>query len=178
MKTLLLILSLLPIALFAQPEEANELWRPFNFLIGEWEGTGDAKWGISTVKAEYKLVLDGSFLQGIVTSNYEKQDKNPEGEVHVNWDIISFDKARAKYVLRQFHNERIVNQYAVDGSAVEGGKIEFVSEAIENFGSGWRAKETFEISSEDEFIGTFSLAPPGKDFQVYVTNHFRRKNSE
>jgi hypothetical protein len=31
------------------------------------------------------------------------------------------------------------------------------------------------VISPDEFVETFELAAPGKQFQVYSRNHFRRK---
>jgi len=34
--------------------------------------------------------------------------------MHENWDIISWDRGRAKCVLRQFHVEGFVNQYILD----------------------------------------------------------------
>jgi hypothetical protein len=31
----------------------------------------------------------------------------------------------------------------------------------------WKARETYEQISQDEFTETFELAPPGKPFEVY-----------
>ena len=45
---------------------------------------------------------------------------------------------------------------------------------IENIAAGWRAKESFRILSPDEFVETFSLAVPGKDFEVYAETHLKR----
>jgi hypothetical protein len=50
----------------------------------------------------------------------------------------------------------------------------FVSESIENIPSGWRAKESYQVISPDEFIETFELAEPGKDFEVYTSCHLKR----
>lgn len=175
MKKLILILALSPAILFAQAEKKNDLWRPLKFFVGTWEGTGDGRWGASRVTREYQFIMGENFLLGKNRSVYERQGKNPRGEIHDSWDIFSYDKGRKKFVLRQFHGENIVNQYVAD--SLQGGekKLEFISEAIENFGSGWRVKEVYEILSQNEFIETFSMASPGKDFQVYVRNHFKRK---
>lgn len=50
----------------------------------------------------------------------------------------------------------------------------FESEAFENFSNSWKARESYEFLSNDEFIETFELAAPGKAFQVYSRNHFKR----
>lgn len=175
MKHILFFLLFLSSILFPQSKEENNLWKPFQYFMGNWEGTGDGRWGVSTVKREYSFFMGNTFLLGKNKSIYEKQEKNPEGEIHDNWDIFSYDKQRRKFVLRQFHAEDIVNQYTVDSTDANQKQFEFVSESIENFGNGWRSKESYKIVNENEFVETFSLAAPGKEFQVYVTNYFKRK---
>ena len=39
----------------------------------------------------------------------------------------------------------------------------------------FRARETYKIIGPDEFIEVFEIAEPGKDFEVYSENHFKRK---
>jgi hypothetical protein len=76
--------------------------------------------------------------------------------------------------LRQFHQEAFVNCYALNQQMSKPGKLVFESEQYENFDNNWRAKETYEIASTDEFVEIFELAPPGKPFAVYSRNHFKR----
>jgi hypothetical protein len=52
--------------------------------------------------------------------------------------------------------------------------LEFVTVRIENLAPGWRAKKSYRILSVDEIEETFSLAPPGKDFEVYTLAHLKR----
>lgn len=40
---------------------------------------------------------------------------------------------------------------------------------------GTGARETYKLLSADEFIKTFELAEPGKDFEKYTENRYRRK---
>jgi|SRR3990172_1653514 len=174
MKKLLLIIFLLSSVLVAQEKKKNDVWNPLQFLIGKWEGRGEGKFGSSTVERKYKFIMGGTFILGLNNSFYEKQEKNPEGEIHDNWDIFSYDKGKKKYMLRQFHAEDIVNTYSMDSSLAAEGKIELITESIENFGTGWKAKEVYEVINENEFIEIFYLAPPGKDFTEYVRNTFKR----
>jgi hypothetical protein len=58
-------------------------------------------------------------------------------------------------MLRQFHVEGFVNQFALDNVSDDGRTIVFISTAIENIAPGWRARETYRILSDNEFIETF-----------------------
>jgi hypothetical protein len=78
-------------------------------------------------------------------------------------------------MLRQFHQEGFVNLYALNPAASSATRLVFESVAFENLGSDWRARETYEVVSPDEFIEIFELAEPGKEFRVYSRNHFRRQ---
>jgi hypothetical protein len=101
------------------------------------------------------------------------QAKNPQGEVHEDFGIISFDKARRRAVLRQFHSEGFVNQYTADLSS-DGVKLVFTSESIENIPSGWRARETYAVFSAEECDEIFELAEPGKEFELYSRVRLKR----
>ena len=83
-------------------------------------------------------------------STYDPQSKNPKGEIHQDWGMISFDKVRKTFVLRQFHIEGFVNQYAMTSSSGDGRRL-FTLESIENIPAGYRARETYKIPGPDEF---------------------------
>jgi hypothetical protein len=74
-------------------------------------------------------------------------------------------------VLRQFHAEGFVNEYTLDSVSADGKLLEFTTVRIENIAPAWRAKEFFRVLSPDEFVETFSLAAPGKPFEVYSETH-------
>jgi hypothetical protein len=88
---------------------------------------------------------------------------------------MSYDKIAKKLVLRQFHVEGFVNHYVLDSVSEDGRTIVFVTAAIENIPAGWRGRETYRIVSDDEFVETFEMAGPGKDFATYSETRFRRK---
>ena len=158
----------------ARTPTRSDTWEPIRALVGIWEGTGKGQPGESKVEREYRFVLNDKFLHVQNKSTYDPQPKNPKGEVHEDWGMISFDKGRKKFVLRQFHVEGFVNQFVMNSSD-EGKTIVFTSESIENIPAGFRARETYKIVSANEFIEIFEIAEPGKDFEVYSENHFRRK---
>ena len=168
-------LLLLPALLEAQTKPTQDVWAPIRFFIGEWEGTGHGKSGISKTNREYSFVLNNKYIQVRNRSQYDPQPKNPKGETHDDWGMISFDRGRKQFVLRQFHVEGFVNQFIMSSSSSDGKTFSFTSEIIENIPAGWRARETYKLLSADEFVEVFELAEPGKDFEVYVTNNYRRK---
>ena len=166
---------LLPSFLIAQTSGQRDTWEPFKYFVGSWEGTGNGQPGVSKTQREYKFVLNGKFLHVQSRSVYEPQAKNPKGEVHEDWGLLSFDKGRKQFVLRQFHVEGFVNQYVQTTSGADGKSFVFVTEQIENIPAGWRARETYRIVSADEFVEVFELAEPGKDFELYSEGRYRRK---
>jgi len=161
-------------AVSSQPQPPP--WKPFQFFAGEWEGEGQGQSGVSKVERRYEFVLNGRFLEVRNKSVYAPQEKNPKGEVHEDRGLFSFDRGRKAYVFRQFHVEGFVNQFALPAAEAEAPSRTFVSESIENIPPGWRAKETYQIVNENEFIEIFELAGPGKDFEVYTRSRLRRKS--
>jgi hypothetical protein len=174
MRQVILVITLVPCLLFAQTDKKPDVWAPLKFFVGSWAGMGKGQSGVSKVEREYQFVLNGKFLQARNKSVYAPQENNPQGEVHEDWGLFSYDRSRKKFVLRQFHVEGFVNQYVLDSLAVDGKTVVLVSESIENIPAGWRARETYKILNDDEFAEIFELAEPGKDFEVYSENYFKR----
>lgn len=158
-----------------QTKPPADVWQPFNFFVGKWEGTGTGKPGVSNVEREYRLTLNNKFMHVHNVSTYEPQPKNPKGEIHEDWGMISFDKSRKQFVFRQFHVESFVIQYVSTSISDDGKTIVFASEGIENIPAGWRARETYKIINADEFVEVFELAGPGKDFEIYSEGRLHRK---
>jgi hypothetical protein len=175
MLILLTIVLLLPALGLPQTDKSQTVWEPLKFLVGSWEGTGKGRPGSSRVQREYHFVLGDKFLQVKNKSTYPPQKENPKGEVHEDWGLFSYDRDREQFVLRQFHVEGFVNQYRLDPAAGNSRVFSFVTESIENIPSGWRARETYRIVNANEFIETFELAAPGREFEVYTETHFKKK---
>src|SRR5262245_20423165 len=138
------------------PSPAADPWAAVRFLVGEWDGTSEGQPGKGTVKRTYRFVLGDRFIHEQNVSTYPPQDVNPKGEVHEHWSFLSRDRARKTYVLRQFHQEGFVNQFAML-PATSASPLVFESEALENVPKGWKARETYEIVSPDEFVEPFRV---------------------
>lgn len=160
-------------ALAAQATKTASL-SPIEALIGRWEGSSEGQPGTGTVSREYAAIVGGRFIQVRNIATYPPQAASPKGETHEDLGVFSVDRARGRIVLRQFHVEGFVNQYAAEPEA-KPGVIVFTSEAIENIPPGWRAQETYTLVAPDTLEEVFELAEPGKAFEVYSRARLTRR---
>ncbi len=172
--TFMILVSLLLSMAIPQTAAKDDPLTPVRFFVGKWQGTGSGEPGNSTVEREYLFVLGGKFLQVKNVSHWAPRDKTGKGEVHEDFGMIGYDKARKTIVYRQFHVEGFVNQYAMEPIR-DSKTLVFISEAIENIAPGWRARETYHIFNNNEFEEVFELAAPGKEFEQYSRSRLRRK---
>jgi hypothetical protein len=174
-KSVLRWLLLASVTFAVQAQEGKpDPWEQVRFMIGTWHASALGESGEGSVVRTYEFILNNQFIQERNTSTYPPQEKNKKGEVHQHLGIISYDGKRKTLVLRQFHQESFVNTYVLNRSVSRPALLVFESESFENFDSTWKGRETYEIVSNDEFVETFELAPPGKPFQVYSKSRFRR----
>jgi hypothetical protein len=149
--------------------------KPLRMFIGKWEGDSKGEPGIGKMEREYFFVLKDRFIQISNKAVYAPQEKNPKGEVHEDLGFFGYDKAQKKLSFRQFHVEGFVAQYSLESMSEDGRTLVFKSSTIENISPGWVARESYRFLNNDEFIETFALAGPGKEFETYSETHFRRK---
>jgi hypothetical protein len=175
MKRLLLIgLLAAPLLGFSQIPH-DSLWAPMRYFIGSWVGEGEGQMGKGKYERSYQWALNGNFIQIRNKAAYLPQEKSPQGEIHEDIGYISFNATENRFMLRQFHVEGYINEYKME--KLDGAEQLYVfnSFEIENIPAGWRARETYEIVNQDEYIEIFELAPPGKDFQVYSKATMKRR---
>jgi len=153
--------------------DAVNPWAPLQFLIGSWEGESEGQPGKGSVKRSYRFALSDKFIHEQNVSTYPPQPKNEKGEIHEHWSFFSHDRARHTFVLRQFHQEGFVNQYVMTAGS-PAGTLVFETEALENVPSGWKARETYQVVSPDEFTETFELAQGNGAYELYSRARFKR----
>ncbi|HET7437255.1 MAG TPA: hypothetical protein VFN10_21280, partial [Thermoanaerobaculia bacterium] len=129
-------------------------------LVGRWTGTSKGKSGDGTIERECDRILNGQFIQCRTRAAYPR-------ETHTDIAIFSYDRNAKKVRMRQFHEEGFVNEYTQTSPGT------FMSDSIENLGSGWRAREAYHLMG-DTWHETFSLAGPGKDFETYSQGTLNR----
>jgi hypothetical protein len=175
----LAVLLLLPsiVASPASAQTAKAAPDPFGqvrFLVGQWSGSSEGQAGKGTVTRSYELALKDRFIHERNRSEYPPQTSNPKGEIHDHWSFFSYDRMRKALVLRQFHVEGFVITYRLAPTGGSAERLVFESEHIENLPAEWRARETYELTSPEEFTETFEVAPPGKPYEVYGKARLRR----
>ena len=172
--TLVMFATLTASAADAPVNPANDRWGRVRFLLGTWEGIASGEPGKGTVERTYTLVLGGQFIEEHNISRYEaKAGQKPE--VHQHRGFLSYDKVRKTFMLRHFHEEGFVNLYALNDGKSMAKYLIFDSVSFENFDNEWKARESYEVISPDEFVETFELAEPKKGFVEYSRVHFLRK---
>lgn len=175
MRRALLLILLVPMLGLTQETRKVDPWPPFMFFIGSWSGTGKGEPGVSDLERQYQFILGGKYVEARHKSMYAPQAKNPKGETHEDLGFFSYDRGRKQHLFRQFHTEGFVIHYRLESITPDNKLIVFVSESIENIPTGWRARETYRILNQNEFVEIFELAGPGKEFGVYSENHFKRR---
>ncbi len=172
-KSIFLLLAI-PFVGRGQTPDQDGVWKPLTFLLGNWTAQAEGDPGKGTYERQYRFIFNHKFIEIKNKSTWAPTAANPKGEVHEDIGYLSYDKGRRTFVLRQFHIEGFVNQYKLDSISEDGRRIVFVSEAIENIGAGWRARETYLRMGDGEFSETFELAAPGKEFEVYTKAVLKR----
>jgi hypothetical protein len=155
--------------------DPSDPFKPVRQFIGNWEGDSQGQPGVGKMEREYVFVLRDRFVRVSNKAFYPPQKKNPKGETHQDLGFIGYDRTLKKLVFRQFHVEGFVVQYTLESISEDGRSFVFTSTAIENIAQGWRARETYRFLGNDEFVETFALAGPGKEFETYSETRFRRK---
>lgn len=177
MKKIVLILMLLTIPGIAisQTDATADVWQPLRFLEGTWQGRGEGMSGQSTVTQEYEFVLGGKFLRMQTKAIFEPQEKNPDGEIHEDFAMFSYDKLRRTFVVRAFYVEGFVNTYVLSETSEDGKTFAFETESVENAPPGTRAKLIFKQVADGELEESFFVAFPGKEFGCFSTNRLTSK---
>jgi len=176
MRHIIYLLLLFPIVVNAQLSKRDSTWLPLDFFIGSWTGEGKGEPGAGKYERSYQWTLDEKFIEVHNKSVYPPSGKNKnKGEIHRDIGYISYDGINKIFKLRQFHTEGFVNQYRLDSISADKKLIVFISEVIENIPPGFKARESYTLISQDEFIERFEIAEPGKDFELYTEVRLKRK---
>jgi len=147
----------------AEPRE-NDAWKPFQFLIGDWIGSGSGKPGEGTGEFSLAFDLDKKILIRRNRNNLGPKTGEKAGAVHED-PQSSNGPFRAEY----FDSEGHVVHYGVSFAEH---KAIFESVAAS---PGPKYKLTYELKPEGVLAIHFAVARPGAGFQTYVNGIAKRK---
>jgi hypothetical protein len=149
--------------------EIPEAWKPFQFLIGDWVGSGSGKPGEGSGEFSLKFDLDQKVLIRRNRNQLAPTAKQPAGAVHEDLMIIYRQPGNGAFRADYFDNEGHVIHYAITL-----GEHSAVFESDEP-GNATRFKLSYDLKSDGVLSIDFAIAGPGKPFQTYVSGTVRRK---
>jgi len=170
--SLILIKILFVFSINAQTNPFDRL----NFLLGDWSGTGSGFGNDkSKIDSHFILTLDDKYIEVVNDSKFDPTTDNPEGEHHTDKGFISYDESRKLIIYRQFNIEGYINQYILVDSLTTDNELVFVTETIENFIPGGKAKWTIKKISADKIETIFDVYFPKRGYSCMGTNSLTRK---
>ena len=155
--------------------DESERWAAFEFFAGAWTGDESATFGEGRGERTYELVLQDAYLLGRNRSVFPPHEGLPEGDVHDDWTMLSFDRDRDTYVLRQFNSEGFVNTFVLDPASSPPEQLIFVLEESEN-ARGTRATLTLTRVDADSFNEVFDLTLPGRTESITIRSRWTRNS--
>jgi hypothetical protein len=147
----------------------DAIWKPFQFMMGDWVGSGSGKPGQG--KGEFSLNFDLDHKILIRRNRNQLAPKPGEQAGSIHEDLMIIYPASQEHTFRAdyFDNEGHVIHYSV---SVADSKATFQSDEV---GGGPKFRLNYELKSGGELAIEFAIAPPGKPFQTYVAGTVTRK---
>jgi hypothetical protein len=161
-----MVISHSPIQADADPD----IWGPLIHLQGQWKAEDNE----STVYQEFRFIMNGKFLLMKTKGIFKPTEKRPEGEIHEDMGVFSYDEERKTHLLRAFYSEGFVNQYTLENDPEGKSSLTFLSENIENAPLGTRAKLVIEFKQQGEMEQSFFVAWPDKEFSCFSMRRFKK----
>ncbi len=147
---------------------ADDPWKPFAFMMGEWTGSGSGKPGEGTGEFSLKEDLGGKILIRRNHNEYSPKAGQQKGTAHDDLMIIYPPQGGGSYQADYFDSEGHVIHYTVSFPA---GKVVLVSDGS----AGPRFRLAYSKKSDSSLGIDFEVAPPGQDFRPYLSGTVARK---
>ncbi len=78
MNRLIFIILFIPHLLFSPESENNNVWKPLQYFVGEWEGQSTGKAGEGNGERIYKFIMNNTYLYYQNTMKFEPQEKSKQ----------------------------------------------------------------------------------------------------
>jgi dienelactone hydrolase len=143
----------------AAPSAAD--WGPLQFLVGNWSGDGGGQPGQGSGTFSFTSDLQGGVLVRKSFAEYPAGGGKPASR-HDDLTIVYRDQSSHSLRANYFDNEGHAIPYTIAASA--DGAV-FISEASP---STPRFRLTYTSTAPDALRIKFEIAPPGKEFSIYL----------
>lgn len=138
----------------AQQERA---WRTFRQLVGQWH----AFEGGRDVRTDYRLIANGNFL-AVETVSVSSSEQG----VHTDLEVVSYDAANKRVMVRQFVSEGVICRYRLDEISPDGKTLTFLTEECEGGSPKFAARATYTFHNRDEYTTRLELSPNGTTYMA------------
>ncbi|HKE28344.1 MAG TPA: hypothetical protein VKB88_38610 [Bryobacteraceae bacterium] len=155
-------------ALFVVPAMAADGWGPLQFLVGKWVGEGSGDPGKGAGAFSLLPDLQGKILVRKSFAEYPAANGRPATR-HDDLMIVYREPGSGELRATYYDSEGHTIAYVVQ--AVEGG-VAFVSDGPRD---QTRYRLTYLAAGKDRAKLKFEIAPPGKDFNLYLDAAIRRE---
>jgi hypothetical protein len=149
--------------------EVPEVWKPFQFLIGDWVGSGSGKPGQGSGEFSLKFDLDNKILVRRNRNRLAPTAGQTSAAVHEDLMVIYPQPGNGSFRAVYFDNEGHVIHYGISFA-----NHTAVFESDEP-GNATKFKLTYELKPDGLLSIQFAIAAPGKPFQTYVSGTAKRK---
>lgn len=146
----------------------------FDFLIGQWQGIEQGMAGEGIGFRTYAYDLGGNYIFSENISTFPKSEKLPEGEIHRDRGVMSFNSNLSKVIYREFHVEGFTNVFEYQEEESTDKKMVFITREIENNPGNWVAKLIWKKVSDNAFSEEFYIAMDGTQFVLFIKNEWKR----
>jgi len=169
MRSLVLVAAAVIVAGSTVVGQAEDRWKDFSFLLGEWVGEGKGSPGEGAGTFSFEFSLDSRVLVRKSHSTYPATKDRP-AFTHDDLMMIYPEGGRMRAIY--FDNEDHVIHYTVSASADPPGLV-FLSDPTPN---APRFRFRYASLGKDKVNGRFEIAAPGKPdaFSLYIEGDARR----
>ncbi len=162
----LAIMLLLPgVVALAAGGDVPDPWGPARFLLGSWTTAGTAKAEEGTGTASFSLELDANVI--VRRNRVAFPPSEPGKAPAVHEDLLVIYPQGGGFRAIYFDNERHVIEYAVT-FAGEAATFETAN------ADGPRFRLLYRLLPDRTLASEFYIAPPGREFSLYLKGAARR----
>ena len=170
MKKAVLLIAVWCFVAVSVAAERVDRWVNLRYLIGTWKME---KPEVTNIQ-HYSFLFNGQFIQLKTRAVFKPTAKKPQGEIHEDINIFSYDSTSDTLVLRSFYSEGFVNIFTLNDISGDGNTLTFTTRAVESAPEGTKAKLILQKISGTEMVEKFLVAWPGKDYACISENHLKK----
>ncbi|HPR63348.1 MAG TPA: hypothetical protein PK014_03935 [Thermoanaerobaculia bacterium] len=165
----IIVFLLFPVTVLSQE---HDVWKPFQFLMGKWSGTGSGKPGeaVSGITS-FSYELDKNIIVRKNVARYAPKEEDSKGRVHEDLLVFYPQSGDTNVKAIYFDNEGHLIHYKVSSSDT-GNHVMLDSENAE---SEPHFRLVYELTKDGKLSVEFFFAPPGGALTSYLKGEMKRE---